>query len=100
MRPNLFWLFSVAMISLKPEGSHSGVGIICLRFGARFSGVGIICLRSGARLCMGCRSLPEIWGTFMHSVHNLHPDLGHINEKQKWNNPLIMQHLLKIVVSL
>ena len=32
----------------------------------------------------GCKNQPEIWGTFMHGVHNVPPDLGHINEILKW----------------
>ena len=36
---------------------------------------------------MGCRSLPETWGMFMHGVHKSVPNLEHINEIPKWFLP-------------
>lgn len=32
----------------------------------------------GACLCTGCKSLPEIWGTFMQGVQKPASNLGHI----------------------
>ena len=37
-----------------------------------------VCLKLGACLCMGCISLPQIWGMFMPGVHRSAWNLGHV----------------------
>ena len=43
------------------------------------SGSWKISLKTGRRLCTPCKSLPQIWDTFMHPGQNLPPKLRHID---------------------